>query len=585
MNWNLDNYYTGFNEQFFADVKLVEDTAENFDALLSYIEVSEDSINVKFRTYINAYTSLEGVAGKLLNYCSLLLAVNSNDSVAQKNSQVVKSHLNNIVEAKTAIESYFQNVENLVEIVLNDEDIAKYAFIALELSEEKQYTLDPQTESVIAKLKSTGSSSWATFKAQVISNHTVTIDDTTYPLTQALNFAYSPDRELRKKAYEAEIASYKSIEYAVATSLNAIKGEAITDASVRGYDSVLDMTIKSSRINEKILDSLLTAIKNNLAMFEKYYLAKAKYLGTEKLAWYDMYAEVTNSTVEVSYEEAKQIVINSFNAYSTEMGDFAKKAFDNDWIDVYPKVGKVSGAFCSSNSTVNESRILLNYGNSVSDVITLAHELGHGYHSYCLKNTHPLLRSYPMTLAETASNFCEIITKKYLFETGDNTTKLAILESEISDTAQVIVDIYSRYLFESNFIEQRENGNLTVEEIKDLMLDAQKKAYGNGLDHNYLHPYMWTWKPHYYSVNANFYNFPYAFGALFSKGLYANYLENKDGFLNDYNNLLEATGRMKVADVTQLANINVETVEFWDNALKQVESDINEFVTLLDKAR
>lgn len=190
-----------------------------------------------------------------------------------------------------------------------------------------------------------------------------------------------------------------------------------------------------------------------------------------------------------------------------------------------------------------------------------------------------------MTLAETASNFCEIITKKYLFETGDNTTKLAILESEISDTAQVIVDIYSRYLFESNFIEQRENGNLTVEEIKDLMLDAQKKAYGNGLDHNYLHPYMWTWKPHYYSVNANFYNFPYAFGALFSKGLYANYLENKDGFLNDYNNLLEATGRMKVADVTQLANINVETVEFWDNALKQVESDINEFVTLLDKAR
>ena len=213
----------------------------------------------------------------------------------------------------------------------------------------------------------------------------------------------------------------------------------------------------------------------------------------------------------------------------------------------------------------------------------MAHELGHGFHGECLKNESILNSNYPMTIAETASTFCETIIKKAAIKDATEKEALSILETEISDCTQVIVDIYSRFLFEKSVFEERKESALTVERIKELMLNAQKEAYGDGLDENYLHPYMWAWKPHYYDANYNYYNFPYAFGLLFAKGLYAEYLKKGSDFVGEYERLLSITGKNKIADITKEVGIDIHDKEFWKNSLKTIEEDIEKFIMLSKK--
>ena len=284
-----------------------------------------------------------------------------------------------------------------------------------------------------------------------------------------------------------------------------------------------------------------------------------------------------------TYDEASKFIVKNFKSFSDDLANFAQKAINNDWIDVEPREGKVGGAFCAGIHTLGESRILLNFGGSFGDVVTMAHELGHGFHGECLKNESILNSNYPMPIAETASTFCETIIKKAAIKDATEKEALSILETEISDCTQVIVDIYSRFLFEKSVFEERKESALTVERIKELMLNAQKEAYGDGLDENYLHPYMWAWKPHYYDANYNYYNFPYAFGLLFAKGLYAEYLKKGSDFVGEYERLLSITGKNKIADITKEVGIDIHDKEFWKNSLKTIEEDIEKFIMISKK--
>ena len=312
--------------------------------------------------------------------------------------------------------------------------------------------------------------------------------------------------------------------------------------------------------------------------------AKAKYLGYNNgLPFYELYAPVVKEEKVYSFEECCQYILTHFKEFDEDLYLMAKKAMENGWIDVESRQGKVSGAFCAGVPSLKESRILLNYAYSFDSITTLAHELGHAFHNECGKNESILNLSSPMPLAETASTFNETILKKAaLLELSDQEA-LSVLEAEISGCNQVIVDIYSRYLFETELFNHRANGPLTATEICKLMEQAQIDSYGDGLDPNYRHPYMWTWKPHYYYADANFYNFPYAFGQLFAKGLYALYLEKKEDFIPIYKKLLASTGKMNIADVCASVGINVRDVNFWRASLNMVKEDIDLFIELINK--
>lgn len=570
--WSLNELYHSFNdEKFLKDIDDVKSILENMKKY-SLLECSEEFL----KEYVDQENRLNDLLEKLFSYVNLTMSVDTQNQEALKFSSVLENLMASFADTLT------RNQKWIAKFDLNKIKDKEHYFVLNEIKEQCQYLLDEQSETVIANMKTTGSSAWLKYKDQLISSMVVTIDNQDYPLTEVLNMAYSKDKDVRKKAYEAEIEAYRKVELGVASALNAIKGEAITIVKLRGYDSVLQRTLIDSRMSQKTLDVLLKTMKKALPMFEKYYQLKAKYLGySNGLPWYEIYAPMSDINTEYPYEKGCEFVVKQFSSFSQNLGNYAKKAIDNHWIDVYPRTGKVGGAFCNNLHCIKESRFLLNYGNEFGDVITMAHELGHGFHGYCLENQTALNAQYPMPIAETASTFCETIVKKAALKEASPQEQLMILENEICDCAQVIVDIYSRFLFESRVIEKREKGPLSVDEIKDIMITAQKEAYGHGLDHQYLHPYMWTWKPHYYEVDYAFYNFPYAFGLLLAKGLYGLYQKKGTSFAETYEQFLSLTGKMSLEDVGKSVGIDLQDEAFWQNSIDMIQEDIELFEKLL----
>ena len=582
LSWSLSEIYKSFKDEgFINDILKLDKCIEDIKNFGTTFFERRDSNIKKIEEYIKKRSKFEKLSNKLEIFINLSLSVNTKDKEALKYSDILEKKLTEVVETFAKIEKWISSLENLSYIINQSSILKEHEFFLFEIVEKGRYILSEKEENIISNMKNTGSSAWAKLKDNLVSNLMVDINGKEEPLTVVLNMAYDKDEKVRKSAYEAEIKSYKKVEEGVAAALNGIKGEVITISNIRGYKSPLQMTLLDSRMDEESLNAMLSAMKESLPVFRKYLRRKGELLGHKNgLPFYDLYAPIVDCEMKFSYEEAGDFVEKNFRSFSESLGNYARKAINNRWIDVMPKEGKVGGAFCENIHSIGESRFLLNFGGSFSDVVTMAHELGHGFHGECLKNEKILNFDYPMPIAETASTFCETIIKTAAIKNANKKEALAILETEICDDTQVIVDIYSRFLFEKNLFEKRKECALSVEEIKNLMLAAQKEAYGDGLDQNFLHPYMWLWKPHYYDADYNFYNYPYAFGLLFSKGLYAEYLKRGDSFIKDYEKLLSITGKNKLEDVAKVMGIDIHNIEFWRSSLKLIEDNIEKFINL-----
>lgn len=586
MRWNLDSLYQSFDsEDFKSDL-------EKFDTLIETIKnwcnenlVTEDNASNKIEQYLHNETEFMNLAYKIMSFASLTSAVDAKNSEALKIIDKLQVKFSELTKPSVMFQKYLRSIEDL-DAIINSSDFLKiHSFYLKEILEQSKYLLDEKEEIIISKLSNTGSKAWTKLQNMLSSTLLVDInidgEDKKLPLPVVRNMAYEKDGALRKKAYKAELKAYKKIEESSAASLNGIKGEVLTINELRNYESTLQKTLLDSRMDKETLDAMLAAMKESLPSFHKYYRKKGQLLGHDNgLPFYDMFAPMGEVDKKYSYEEARNYIVDNFRTFSDKLADYTDNAFEKNWLDAEPREGKRGGAFCANLHTIGESRILSNFTGSFSDVSTLAHELGHGYHGNCLLQESILNSNYPMPLAETASIFCETIIMNAALETASNEEAFALLEQSISDAGQVIVDIYSRFLFESNLFEIRKDHALSVNELNDIMLKAQKEAYGNGLDEENLHPYMWVCKPHYYSAALNFYNFPYAFGLLFAKGLYAEYLNRKDEFVGEYDKLLAATGKNNIADVAKLMNIDIRDIEFWRNSLKLIQNDIEKFLKL-----
>lgn len=577
MEWDLDDLYTSFkDEHFLQDMNQLQII---FAELKKYPLLDHNEENLK--DYLMLENKCQTIMEKLYSYVNLVINANTQDHLALQYASQLENMVADVADVQTAIQKWIAcfDLENI-----QDSYIQEHLFILKEIQAHQKYLLDEKSESVLAKMKTTGSSSWAKYKDQLVSSMTVMLDNKKYALTEVLNMAYSPNKEVRKKAYEAELSAYASVEQGIASALNAIKGEALTVTHIRGYESVLQRTLMDSRMSQKTLDVLLKTMKKSLPVFERYFRLKAQALGYQNgLPWYELYAPMIDVNTDYPYQQGCEFVIEQLSTFSQKLGDYAKMAIDNHWIDVYPRTGKVGGAFCQNLHCIQQSRFLLNYGNGLNDVITMAHELGHGFHGHCLNQEYSLNADYPMPIAETASTFCETIVKQAALKKATRQEQMLILENELCDCAQIIVDIYSRFLFESRFFAQREKGPLSVEDIKELMLETQRESYGKGLDHRYLHPYMWTWKPHYYEADYAFYNFPYAFGLLFAKGLYGMYQKEGHTFAEKYEKFLSLSGKMSLEDIAQSIGIDLQDESFWQNSIDMIKQDLQSFEEILKK--
>lgn len=587
--WSLKELYESFeSEEFLNDLGAVDNLIQRYDTYAQSLSRTDDSELKKLEDYLEFQIEMSNLFQRLFSFCSLTLSTNTSDESALKYSDILNEKSSKLASSGAKVNHWIGSLKNLDSLISQSKTLEEHAFLFHEIQQFSTHLLSDKEEAIVAKLQNTGSIAWAKLKDMLTSKLMVDVplhgEIKSMPLTMARNLAHDKDAKVRKDAYEAELKAYEKIDDSLAACLSNIKGEVITLYKLRGYESALEETLLKSRVTKKILDAMLAAIVEALPKFREFLKTKANCLGHENgLPFYDLFAPLGTHSQTFDYEQGTQYVLRLFKTFSDELSDYAKGAMEGAWIDVYPKQGKVGGAFCSNLHVIKQSRFLLNYGDEFSDVITMAHELGHGYHGYCLTDESVLNAGYPMPLAETASTFCETIVKKAAIKEGDEEQAFAVLAQELSDSTQIIVDIYSRYLFETELFKRREESSVSVKELNDMMIKAQKDAYGDGLDPNYLHPYMWACKPHYYDASSNFYNFPYAFGLLFAKGLYAKYQEQGQDFPEAYKNLLSVTGKLSAKDVAKTMDINIEDQSFWKKSLDLIIEDIESFKQLAQK--
>ncbi len=576
MTWDLTKLYASFDApEFAADMKelkeLADEAVEQARGMAIGVPALEEAIRLSER--------VATLATKTMSFAQLTLAADANCEPAMAAYARLLPVMNRLEEASSALSAKLGTVEDLDALIAQSELLTAHAFLLKKYKQNAAHVIDPALEPIVLKMQMTGGNAWEQLRDQLDANHMVEIEldgeKKSLPLSAVRGMANSPDAAVRKAAYEAEIAAYPKMEIPMAACLNGIKGEARTLCELKHFDTVLDMALDISNMDRATLDALLQAMEESLPMFRRYLRLKAKMLGYEGgLKFYDLFAPVGKAQGDYTPEDAHALLVKEFGAFSPRMASMMDRAFNERWIDMFPREGKSGGAFCSGMHPLGISYVLTNFEGSYGSVSTLAHELGHAYHNECMRDVPILMADYPMPLAETASIFNETLLAERMLEKADREAKIAMLEQQLSDAAQVIVDIMSRFLFEKEVVDRRADTTLSPQELCEIMLDAQKKTYGDGLDPDCMHPYMWACKSHYYSTQVHFYNFPYAFGQLFAVGVYALYQKKGADFLPDYEKLLRMAGSGTVREVAASVGIDVADVNFWRTSLKVFEDKL-----------
>ena len=590
-NWNLDVLYQGFTDpEYEADIKRAEEAYKALheaaaDAKRFEAECAEPSAEAKaahIEKLLLCKERIAELAEKLGTYVGLRQSVNTKDGeIMAQMARLMRMDAAAAEDEAAAMKILGKagDVEALSEL---SPVIREHEAYIREAEKQSRHMLSDEVESMAAAMDLTGGSAWGQLQSFMTSTLKVDYRDTVITLSEVRNLAYSPDPEVRRDAYVAELKAYEKVQDAIAFSLNNIKNQVTMMAEKRGYSSPLDMTLQESHMSRETLDAMLEAMKEYMPAFRKYLKKKGELLGDENgLKFYNVFAPLASSGKEYTVEDAKDELTSAFRDFTPEMSDMMADAFDHEWIDFFPADGKEGGAFCAGVPSLKQSRILTNFDGTFGAVDTLAHELGHAYHNLMQENERLLNMDAPMPVAETASTFNEtFLGARALKNAETREEKLALIESDLKEKTQCVVDIYSRYLFESAVFEQAREKFLMPDDLKEIMLNAQDQSYGDGLDPAFRHPYMWACKSHYYSSGLSFYNFPYAFGNLFAEGLYALYLKDPEDFLPRYREMLRTTGVHSVEECGEMMGIDLTKKDFWESSLKMIADEIDEFCEL-----
>ena len=579
-NWDLTVFYKDFDDPQFA-----EDLAAlpgNIEAFAKLIDEDMGGDLYKIRALIAEYEHLSALLERLRMMVSMTLACDAGHEQANAANAQLRRAFVAVEQAENALSRYLASVPNLEELIAGDDMLGANDYFLRRSVKDAQHTLPQTLEGPVLRMQLSGGKMFSELRDKLDATLVVDYRGETIPLSAVRSKAYDADPAVRKDAYEAEIASYRKIELPMSYCLNAIKSEARTMAELTGYPDVLTMTLDHSGMTRATLDAMWTAISEALPDLRRYFKAKGRLLGHKNgLPFYDLFAPVGESSRTYTIEEARDLLVEIFTKFSPELGEMMARAFDEGWIDVYPRAGKRGGAFCAGCYQLGISRIMTNFTGSLSDVSTLAHELGHAFNNQQMLRVPRLMCRPPMPLAETASTFNETVLSDFIRETASPEEEITLLDASLMENTQVMVDIYSRFLFEQKVVDAQADHALSVKELKETMLWAQEQSYGDGLDPQVRHPYMWACKSHYYSTGRHFYNFPYAFGGLFGRGLYARYKAEGESFVPVYCDLLSRFGSDTIENVTASVGIDVTTPDFWRAAVKTVVDEALRFDQLV----
>ena len=612
--WNLKSIYPSFDApEYREDLRLL---AERIESLLELLEpplpAESPAAEAALLALIRALDDTGDMAENLSAYADAVYTTDTRNSRALGEINAIEAAALPRKKAEVIFRSRLASARELVEGLLDASEALKpFRFFIRESLAKAAFQLSPEMEDLANDLARSGGDAWGRLHEALSSTLSVLWDPASGERKTVIalrDLAHHADRSIRERAYRAELEAWKSAEIPLAAALNGVKGTSITLDARRGWSragcktgggasaGALRKSVFQSRMGEKTLQALIRAMESSLPLFRRYLKVKASLLGLETCAFYDLFAPLGGANSgdgnaasgmgkTWTWEESAQYIARRFEAFDPGMGTFARHAFAFSWIDAEGREGKVGGAYCTGFPLKGESRILCNFEGSFDSVSTVAHELGHAWHHELLKNLPRSRVRYPMTLAETASIFAEtIVLEGALGDERSDAGRLELIEGNLKDSCQVIVDILSRFYFEREVFDRRAGAELSPEDLCALMLEAQRKTYGEGLDPALLHPSMWAVKSHYYSPGLAFYNYPYAFGLLFSLGLYARYEREGPAFADAYRNLLKLTGEASVEEAARAAGFDLEGDDFWQGGIAVIAKRTGEFERLARSA-
>ncbi|MFD1452122.1 MULTISPECIES: M3 family oligoendopeptidase [Oceanobacillus] len=473
------------------------------------------------------------------------------------------------------------------DILLEQEAIKPLKFILTERRERAREQLSKNEEILIGDLAVDGYHAWNQMYGTIVGNMKIDIaedgETQSYSVGQASNKLSTPDREQREYVFRQISKAWKENEDLFGQTLNHLAGFRLQTYKHYEWDNVLKEPLEKNRMKEKTLNAMWGAIEKHKPLFVEYLNQKATLLNLDQLSIFDVNAPIQSKVEKKSYDEGAAFIVEQFRGFSPQMADFAQMAFEKRWIEAEDRAGKRPGGFCTSFPASEQTRIFMTYSGTPSNIATLAHELGHGYHQYVMNDVNGLNQGYAMNVAETASTFAEMIVADASVKMAKtDEEKLTLLEDKVSRSIAFFMNIHARFLFEKQFYEERKQGMVSTDRLNELMVEAQKEAYCDNLSE--YDPHFWASKLHFHITGVPFYNFPYTFGYLFSQGIYAYAQDYEGNFEEKYTALLRDTGRLTVEELAEKhLQVDLTKPDFWENAIEICEQDVQAFLELAKK--
>ncbi|QQZ10788.1 M3 family oligoendopeptidase [Heyndrickxia vini] len=586
LTWDLDVFFKGGSHsvEFQSFLDEINDSMKAFEAEVKKWDVS--NILQEKNDFLKLLNSLQTNSQMLRQagaFVSCLQAQNMQDTKANELRGKVSNYLAQLNTILTIFDDKLKTIseESWVQL-LETEELKDLHFVLNERREIAKEMLPKEQEALINALSVDGYHGWGEMYDTLVSQVKIPYEENgeVFELSvgQAHNKFSHPDRNVRAKIFESWEKAWDEKAELFAATLNHLAGFRLSIYESRNWEEVLKEPLSYNRMQKETLESMWNVISDFKKPLTEYLKRKAELLGVQKLSWYDLDAPIGDVNSHFSYQEGAEFIIQHFSEFGDQLAEFTKKAFEDRWIEAEDRSGKRPGGFCTSFPVSGQSRIFMTYSGTPSNVSTLAHELGHAFHSYALKNVHPLNRNYAMNVAETASTFAEMIVSDASVKNAKNDAeKLALLEDKVQRTVALLMNIHARFLFETKFYEERKKGIVGKDRLNELMLEAQKEAYGDCLEE--YHPLFWASKLHFFITGVPFYNFPYTFGYLFSLGIYAQAQKEGKGYEEKYMALLRDTGSMKVEDLAKKhLNVDLSKRDFWEEGVQLCIKDIEEFL-------
>lgn len=584
MNWNLNNIYPHLqSKEFKEDTTLLEDTIDNICKWMDINFKTQENVENKISYFIKFKNKAEDLLNKLGPYSYLISAADTKNSLAMQTLNKMLTFEPRILSAEREFQSWLLGINSIDNIINGSDAFKDYKYYLKNLIDNGKHMPSKNEVKLLGKMKNTGSTAWENLHRITISNLKVEINlqekNELLPFQAIQSLGSNNNPEIRKKVFNSKLNSYNKISETAMWAYNSIKGEQITEAELKGYTSVFNMAVNSYNLKEETVTTMFKVIKKYLPSIQKGITHKAKLLGYDNtLPFYDLFAPLGKTEKSYTFDETKSIILDNLKELGDNINSVAKRVFNENWIDSEPRANKRGGGFSVNLHAIKESRILFNFAGTANNILQLSHEIGHVYHYSRLNKEAAINSNCSLAVMETAAIFTENFLQRRLLETCSPKEKLNMLNGILMRYVKLILDIYAYYNFESKVLEIRKDRILSYSELCELLKTSFTEAYGDSVNKETIDKYAWMTLPQLYYSNRPYYMVSYAFGLIFTKGLYALYKKDKSNFPKDFDHFLSISGKCSVETAALQMGIDLSSEEFWISSLKLVEEDIKDFI-------